>query len=112
MSHTSRIRTQFQSIDALKMALNRVRVFEETLPNHPHDARGVLNYLRGAAGAYGYLAHATVERDLLRQVIERAGSHLLLRLSVPTTSLTQNGLQIYGAENGRFPVCPTVVIEW
>jgi hypothetical protein len=96
----------------LKMALNRVRVFEETLPNHPHDARGALNYLRGGAGAYGYLAHATVERETLRQVVERAESHLLLRLSVPANSLTQNGLQIYGAENGRFPVCPTVVIEW
>jgi hypothetical protein len=96
----------------LKMALNRVRVFEETLPNHPHDARGALNYLRGGAGAYGYLAHATVERETLRQVVERAESHLLLRLSVPANSLTQNGLQIYGAENGRFPVSPTVVIEW
>ena len=96
----------------LKMALNRVRVFEETLPNHPHDARGVLSYLRGGAGGYGYLAHATVERDILRQVVERRESHLLLRLSVPTNSMTQNGLQIYGAENGRFPVCPTVVIEW
>jgi hypothetical protein len=96
----------------LKMALNGVRVFEETLPNHPHDARGVLSYLRGGAGGYGYLAHATIERETLRQVVEKTDSHLLLRLSVPTTSLTQNGLQIYGAENGRFPVCPTVVIEW
>ncbi|HEX7861407.1 MAG TPA: glycoside hydrolase family 2 [Verrucomicrobiae bacterium] len=96
----------------LQMSLNDVRVFEETLPNHPHDARGVLSYLRGGAGAYGYMAHATIERELLRQVAERAREHLVLRLAVPTTSLTQNGLQIYGAENGRFPVCPTVVIEW
>jgi hypothetical protein len=96
----------------LQMSLNSVRVFEEMLPNHPHDARGVLSYLRGGAGAFGYLAHATVERDLLQQVIERAQAHLVLRLAVPTTSLAQNGLQIYGAENGRFPVCPTVVIEW
>lgn len=96
----------------LQMSLNTIRVFEELLPNHPHDARGVLSYLRGGAGGFGYLAHATVERDLLRQVIERAQSHLILRLAVPTTSLAQNGLQIYGAENGRFPVCPTVVIEW
>jgi hypothetical protein len=25
------------------------------LPNHPHDARGALSYLRGNRGAYGYL---------------------------------------------------------
>lgn len=96
----------------VQLSLNGVRVFEEMLPNHPHDARGVLSYLRGGAGAFGYLAHATVERDLLRQVAERAGSHLVLQLAVPETSLAQNGLQIYGAENGRFPICPTVVIEW
>ncbi|MGZ8921311.1 MAG: glycoside hydrolase family 2 protein, partial [Limisphaerales bacterium] len=97
---------------SFEMSLSGVRVFEETLPNHPHDARGVLSYLRRRAGAFGYLAHATVEHNLLRQVIERTQSHLHLRLAVPFTSLTQNGLQIYGAENGRFPVCPTVVIEW
>lgn len=96
----------------LQITLNTVRVFEELLPNHPHDTRGVLSYLRGGAGAYGYLAHATVEGELLRQIAERATTHLNLRFAVPPTSLAQNGLQIYGAESGRFPVCPTVVIEW
>ena len=96
----------------LQMCLSDIRVFEQMLPNHPHDARGALSYLRGGAGAYGYLAHATIEHELLRQVVERAQGQLVLRLSVPTTSLAQNGLQIYGAEAGRFPVCPTIVIEW
>ena len=96
----------------LQISLNDIRVFEAMLPNHPHDARGALSYLRGGTGAYGYLAHATVERDQLRQVAERAQSQLVLRLAVPSTSLAQNGLQIYGAENGRFPVCPTIVIDW
>ncbi len=96
----------------LEMSLNDVRVFEEMLPNHPHDARGVLSYLRGGAGAYGYLAHATVEGQLLQDILDRVGPHLILRLGVPATSLVQNGLQIYGAESGRFPVCPTIVIEW
>jgi hypothetical protein len=96
----------------LQMTLNEVPIFEETLPNHPHDARGVLSYLRGGPGGYGYLAHATLERDLLKQVVDRSGEHLILRLVVPRTSLTQNGLQIYGAENGRFPISPTIVIEW
>jgi hypothetical protein len=96
----------------LEMSLNGIRVFEGILPNHPHDARGVLSYLRGGAGAYGYLAHATIEDEILKQVAERAGELLRLRLAVPATSLVQNGLQIYGAECGRFPVCPTIVIEW
>jgi hypothetical protein len=96
----------------LRILLNGVYVFEETLPNHPHDARGVLSYLRGGAGAYGYLIQAAIERELLQQVLEQERSHLRLRFAVPENSLTQNGLQIYGAECGRFPICPTVVIEW
>jgi hypothetical protein len=95
-----------------QMLLNGVRVYETVLQNHPHDARGSLSYLRGGKGAYGYLAHATAEGDLLRQIAERTAGYLHLRCAVPTTSIAQNGLQIYGAECGRYPVCPTVVIEW
>jgi hypothetical protein len=96
----------------LQMSVNGVPVLEEMLPNHPHDARGVLSYLRGGKGAYGYLARGTVEGPLLQQVIERTSDKFALRLAVPETSLAQSGLQIYGAECGRFPVCPTIVIEW
>jgi hypothetical protein len=96
----------------LQMSLNGIPVIEELLPNHPHDARGVLSYLRGAPGGYGYLARGTVEGAALQRVLERTEGRLVLRLAVPETSLSQNGLQIYGAENGRFPICPTIGIEW
>jgi hypothetical protein len=97
---------------SFQILLNGVRVYETVLQNHPHDARGVLTYLRNGKGAYGYLAHATIEGDLLRQIAETTNGHLHLRCAVPQTALAQNGLQIYGAESGRYPVCPTVVIEW
>ena len=97
----------------LEIWLNGIRVFEQLLPNHPHDARGTLSYLRGGKGGYGYLAHVTIEGDLLRQIAEATqNGRITLRLQVPASSLAQNGLQIYGAEVGRYPVCPTVVIEW
>jgi len=95
-----------------QILLNGVRVYETVLQNHPHDARGSLTYLRGGKGAYGYLAHATAEGDLLRQVAERSDGRVFLRCAVPQTSIAQNGLQIYGAECGRYPICPTVVVEW
>jgi len=95
-----------------QILLNGVRVYETVLQNHPHDARGSLSYLRGGKGAYGYLAHATAEGDLLRQVAERSDGQVYLRCAVPQSSTAQNGLQIYGAECGRYPICPTVVIEW
>ena len=94
------------------MLLNGIRVSESTLQNHPHDCRGALTYLRGGKGAYGYLTTATVEGDLLRQIAAQTNGALHLRMAVPEGSMAQNGLQIYGAECGRFPVCPTVVVEW
>jgi hypothetical protein len=96
----------------LEISLNNIRIFEQILPNHPFDARGVLSYLRGGKGAYGYLAHATVEGDVIQQVARARNGPLVARFAVPPTSLAQNGLQIYGAETGRFPICPSIVIEW
>jgi hypothetical protein len=97
----------------LQMFLNNVRVYEAVLKNHPHDSRGVLSYLRGGLGAYGYPAYAVAEGDLIQQITRHnAGDFLNLRCSVPEGALVQGGLTIFGAECGRFPVCPTVLIEW
>jgi hypothetical protein len=95
------------------MFVNGIRVYEGVLPNHPHDSRGVLSYLRGGVGAYGYLAHALAEEQLLGQIAE-AGSaqELIVRFAVPEAALARGGLNLYGAECGRFPVCPTVIIDW
>lgn len=97
----------------LGLSLNGIPVYEAVIPNHPHDARGVLSYLRGGVGAYGYLAHAFAEDRLLSQIAE-AGSkqELRVRCAVPAGALAQGGLNLYGAECGRFPLCPTVIIDW
>jgi hypothetical protein len=97
----------------LRIMLNDLRVYEAILRNHPHDARGMLSYLRGGRGAYGYLAHALAEGDLLAQIIGATSDGCLrLRCAVPKEALAQGGLTIYGAECGRYPVCPTVIVEW
>lgn len=97
----------------LRMELNGIRVYEGVLRNHPHDARGVLSYLRRGKGAYGYLVHAFAENDLLREIGDSVTEGMLrLRCSVPDDALAVGGLTIYGAECGRFPVCPTVIVEW
>jgi hypothetical protein len=95
------------------MTLNDARVYEGVLRNHPHDARGVLSYLRGGVGAYGYLVHAFVEGDLLKQVVAGVQEDAFrLRCEVPAEAMAIGGLTVYGAECGRFPVCPTVIVEW
>ena len=98
----------------LEMSLNGVHLCETTLRNHPHDSRGVLSYLRpGGKGGYGYLVHAFAEGPLLRRIVGgHGGNQLRLRCGVPKKAIAQGGLTIYGAECGRYPVSPTVIIEW
>jgi len=97
---------------SFRMSLNGIRIYEGTLPNHPHDARGALSYLREGRGAYGYLAHATVEGELLAQVLERAGNgRCTLRCEVPEDAPHRGGLVIYTGDNGRFPLPPTIICQ-
>lgn len=97
---------------SLSVSLNDVPVYYGVVADHPHDARGVLSYLRGGYGAYGYLIHATAEGEELREIIRHIGDgYLHLRCAVPTDALAQGGLVVYGAECGRYPVCPTVIVE-
>ncbi|HVV00882.1 MAG TPA: glycoside hydrolase family 2, partial [Verrucomicrobiae bacterium] len=97
----------------LRISLNDTPLQESRLRNHPHDARGVLSYLRGGVGAYGYLIYAVAEGEHLEKVRRNANDHALrFRCAVPAEALAQGGLTIYGAECGRFPLCPTVILEW
>jgi hypothetical protein len=97
----------------LRILLNSIRVYDNILRNHPHDSRGVLSYYRGMPGPYGYLVHALAEGDALPRILrENQRDFLRLRCLVPRDALLQGGLTIYGAESGRFPVCPTVIFEW
>jgi len=97
----------------LRILLNGIRVYEATLRNHPFDSRGVLSYLRGGVGGYGYPAYAFAEGALLREIAHATqDDSLRLRCCVPREAIARGGLTIYGAECGRFPVCPTVIIDW
>jgi hypothetical protein len=97
---------------SFRMLLNGIRIYTGVLPNHPHDAGGALSYLRGGRGAYGYLAHATAEGELLRQIIANAGTDVFyLHCVVPADKTPTGGLTIYGSDCGRSPVPPTLVIE-
>ncbi|PZR75069.1 MAG: glycoside hydrolase family 2 [Chthoniobacterales bacterium] len=103
---------RFARATTLRLLLNGVPVYRSILPNHPHDARGALSYLRGGRGAYGYLCHATIEGDLLHKVLHQMrGDHLRLRCAVPREEQPQGGLTIYSYNAGRYPIAPTLLIE-
>jgi hypothetical protein len=96
-----------------ELSINGFRAHRQVLPDHPHDARGALSYLRGGRGAYGYLMRATLEGELLSRVVASVSQTggLQLRCAVPADAAPVGGLTVYGAEAGRFPLGPTVVIE-
>jgi hypothetical protein len=97
----------------LEMNLNDIPVYKGILQNQPHDSRGVLSYLRGGVGAYGYLIHAVAEKELLDEILEATHNNTLrLCCCVPSEAGAQAGLTIYGAECGRFPVCPTLILDY
>jgi Glycosyl hydrolases family 2, sugar binding domain/Glycosyl hydrolases family 2, TIM barrel domain/Glycosyl hydrolases family 2 len=97
-----------------ELLVNGLVVHRAMLPDHPHDTRGALSYLRGGRGAYGYLMRAAMEESLLQRIAEIATTDgaLRLRCLVPETAAAPGGLTVYDFDCGRFPVGPTVVIEW
>lgn len=103
-----RLPTQFE------LLVNGLRVHREILPDHPHDSRGALSYLRGGKGAYGYLMRAIIEGPLLARIAEAVSQadELRFRCAVPEDAVPPGGLTVYGFDTGRYPVGPTVAIEW
>jgi hypothetical protein len=102
----------FAQPTTLRMLLNGIPIYHAILPNHPHDARGALSYLRGSNGAYGYLSHARIDGDLFHQVVGKMKEgQIRLRCLVPRDQQPQGGLTIYGSSSGRYPIPPTVIIE-
>ncbi|MFT3783391.1 MAG: glycoside hydrolase family 2 TIM barrel-domain containing protein [Nibricoccus sp.] len=98
----------------IELLINGLPVHRGILPDHPHDSRGSLSYLHtGGRGAYGYMISVTLEDELLRRVIGAAKEPNQLRMQcvVPRGSPARGGLTVYDYDSGRFPICPTVVIE-
>lgn len=96
-----------------ELLVNGLVVHRAVLPDHPHDTRGALSYLRGGRGAYGYLMRVSMEGNLLQRIAETARSGALrLRFAVPENAAALGGLTVYDYDCGRFPIGPTLVIEW
>ncbi|PTY07240.1 glycoside hydrolase family 2 [Opitutaceae bacterium EW11] len=96
-----------------ELQINDLPVHRGMLPDHPHDSRGSLSYLLGGRGAYGYLIRATIEGDLLRHVVEAAARDGRLRFRcVAPAEPPEGGLTVYDYHCGRYPIGPTVIVEW
>jgi hypothetical protein len=92
------------------------------IPDDPADARGVLSHLnRVEHGSHGYLVAMPIDlteairaelaagRSLVADLA--AGKPLVLEFFVPEIREGSNGLALYGAEAGRYPLDPTLMIR-
>lgn len=99
-----------------EMRLNDVCIHRAILPDHPHDTRGALSYLKGLKGCYGFLVNIVVEGELLERIRQQrteSENTLVLRCAVPEENKgLQGGLTLYGGDTGRHPIGPTVIAEW
>jgi len=93
----------------LRMLLNDLPVTSDAR-NHPHErARDLI--ICAETGRIRYLAHASVEDALLAQLVPTADD-AFCACGVPSAKASPGRLTIYGAECGRYPICPKVIIEW
>jgi hypothetical protein len=96
----------------VRVALNGTGAVDIALANAPADTRGALSYLRGSPGRYGELIRLIwSEEDMTAALASLTSRRLALRLEVDASSAHPNGLAIYGARAGRFPVQPCVVFR-
>jgi hypothetical protein len=97
-----------------ELQLNGLPVHRGILPNHPHDSRGALSYLHGQPGDYGYIIKAAIEGDLLQRLAASVAVDGVLRFrcGVPVDGAFQGGLTIQDFDSGRYPLGPTIIVEW
>ncbi len=95
-----------------ELLINGLPVHRGILPDHPHDTRGAMSYLRGGRGAYGFLIRATIDNELLKNIAASAAADGILRFRCAVIDSPQGGLTVYDYDAGRFPIAPTVCIEW
>ena len=93
-------------------SMRTVPIYHAILPNHPHDARGALTYLRGRRGCIRLpLPRHDRTRAAWRSGEKFTGNHLRLRFLVPRDEQPQGGLPLYGDAAGRYPLGPAVIVD-
>ena len=92
----------------VSISTNGVEIGTIRIPDCPADARGVLSYIHGEPGIYGYLHTVKVDPSLL---LNGKADTLTVRYEVKTDAAAKGGFALYGARMGRYPTGPHLLIR-
>lgn len=90
------------------ISVNGVEIETIHIPDCPADARGVLSYIHGQPGTYGYLYRVKVDPSV---VLENEADTLTVRYEVKADAAAKGGFALYGARMGRYPTGPHLRIH-
>ena len=90
------------------ISVNGVEIDTIRIPDSPADARGVLSYIHGEPGIYGYLHNIKFEAS---RVLKGASDTLTVRYEVKADAEAKGGFALYGARMGRYPTGPHLLIQ-
>ena len=91
------------------ISVNGVEIETIRIPDCPADARGVLSYIHGHPGTYGYLYKVKIDPSL---VFESEVDALTIRYEVKADAAAIGGFALYGARMGRYPTGPHLHIHF
>lgn len=90
------------------ISINDVEIETIRIPDCPADARGVLSYIHGQPGTYGYLHSVKVDTPL---ALNSEAAALTVRYEVKADAEAKGGFALYGARMGRYPVGPQLLMH-
>ena len=96
----------------VEVRLGSVLIGKLTLPDCPADANGVLSYIHGIPGRYGYRVELKVYGPRLREVLrELRLGEAKVRVRIVGDDRDANGIAVLFRGAGRFPMDPALIFE-
>ena len=89
-------------------SVNGVEIDTIRIPDCPADARGVLSYIHGEPGFYGYLHNIKADPSL---ILNGKADILTVRYEVKADAEAKGGFALYGARMGRYPTGAHLLIR-
>ena len=90
------------------ISVNSIEIDTIRIPDCPADIRGVLSYIHGQPGTYGYLYNVKVDPSV---ALNGKTDTLRVRYEVKADADAKGGFALYGARMGRYPAGPYLLIN-